>query len=156
MDSDAVDFDNWARMIAPLSSPHARLAKRFIDFGTNLPMGAPHPLVVANNDASVKTFQKLGVLDCCSNSARIKVVEKCSNSTVAIAWHDATGGNYGYQIWRKDHSKCAAICALSGHPIRAGDAVYCPQRSGRLPINVTAMILVSELSNVPGRRISKG
>lgn len=77
-------------------------------------------------------------------SARIEIVERCSDTLVTVSYRDATTGRYGEQVWRLIRARGQGICALSGNPIRRGDPVYRPYVRGRhLPANANWMVLPS-------------
>ena len=71
----------------------------------------------------------------------LDIVEKYSNSTIAVCWRDATSGCYGEQLWKVGTARAGSICALSGLQIRRGDAVFRPLTRGYKPANNDSMIL---------------
>lgn len=73
----------------------------------------------------------------------LHIIEKYSNSTIAVYWCDATAGCYGEQLWRVVTARAGSTCALSGLQIRRGDAVFRPAARGRKPANGDSMILAS-------------
>jgi hypothetical protein len=73
----------------------------------------------------------------------LHIVEKYSNSTIAVCWRDATSGCYGEQLWRVVTARAGSTCALSGLQIRRGDAVFRPSTRGHKPANNDSMILAS-------------
>jgi hypothetical protein len=83
---------------------------------------------------------------CCSNSAAlVSVVERCSPTSVAICWCDATSGRYGDQVWKLRVARNKTICVLSGKAIRRGDPVYRPSMRGRAPANADLAISAEAL-----------
>lgn len=70
-------------------------------------------------------------------SAEVRVVERLSQCTAAVSWHDATSCNYESQIWRAGIARAKGRCALTGKTIRRDDAIYRPIGQ---PANAGAMI----------------
>jgi hypothetical protein len=56
---------------------------------------------------------------------------------------------YGEQQWRRSIAKKAGVCALSGHVIATGDAVYRPRLVQPAPRNIEAMILATVMEAIP-------
>ncbi|ABE30087.1 hypothetical protein Bxe_A2887 [Paraburkholderia xenovorans LB400] len=84
-----------------------------------------------------------------ATSFTITVLEHMTNSRVCLSWHDPTLCNYEEQVWTPALARRSGRCALSGVPIRRGDAVYRPQTRGQTPpANADAMILASALAQV--------
>ncbi len=82
-------------------------------------------------------------------SSTITVIEKLSDTLVSLSWHDSTLCNYEEQVWACGHARSSGRCALSGKPIRGGDAIYRPRSRGRaVPSNGAEMILASELARL--------
>ncbi|MFM0270976.1 DUF3331 domain-containing protein [Paraburkholderia aspalathi] len=77
----------------------------------------------------------------------VSLVERQTFSTVTIAWRDSTRCCYGDQIWHSTRARIEGVCAMSGRPIRPGDAVYKPRPCRPAPRNVGAMILTSALDD---------
>jgi len=76
----------------------------------------------------------------------VPILERLSQTTIAVSWCDATAGHYGDQIWTAGIADRRALCALTGAYIHRGDAVYRPRRSRtQLPANFDRMILASAL-----------
>jgi hypothetical protein len=76
----------------------------------------------------------------------VKVLEKPTNTTATVAWFDSTACHYGDQSWLLRVARSNGICALTGEPVRKGDRVYQPRKSGHRPCNANEMILSSVLS----------
>jgi Domain of unknown function (DUF3331) len=79
----------------------------------------------------------------------IKVLERHGQTGATIEWRDSTACCYGEQIWRRCIARRRGICALSGHVIAAGDAVYRPRLAKPPPRNIEAMILASVMETIP-------
>ena len=81
-------------------------------------------------------------------SAFIEILERCSPTSIAVCWCNATSGRYGDQLWALGVAPRQATCALSGAQIRPGEAVYRPriQGKGRSPSNADQLILASVVS----------
>ena len=89
-----------------------------------------------SGDAKLRTFT-------------VTVLERLSNSLVALSWRDPTLCNYEEQMWSPGLARTSGRCALSGLHIRKGDAIYKPVTRGqKVPLNRNAMILASELLKV--------
>lgn len=69
--------------------------------------------------------------------AEVTIVERLSEITAAVTWHDPTLCNYESQIWRVGLARVAGQCALSGARIIAGESIYRPIGQ---PANAGAMI----------------
>ncbi|WP_425434094.1 DUF3331 domain-containing protein [Paraburkholderia lycopersici] len=78
-----------------------------------------------------------------SSAAHMEIVERHSESLLSVCWCDATSGRYGAQLWKLTKARCRAVCALSGAPIRRGDAVYRPWVRGHAPANADWVVLAS-------------
>jgi hypothetical protein len=77
----------------------------------------------------------------------VSLIDRPSSSTATISWRDSTRGCYGDQVWSASRACAEGICAMSGRPIRPGDAVYKPRSCRRAPRNAGAMILTSALDD---------
>jgi hypothetical protein len=85
----------------------------------------------------------------------IRVLERLSDSTLALSWHDPTSFNYSEQVWALCTARKGGTCALSGQSIRRGQPVYRPRRVGSsVPLNSGAMILARALTPVTEARES--
>ncbi|WP_321797950.1 DUF3331 domain-containing protein [Caballeronia sp. J97] len=77
----------------------------------------------------------------------IRVLERLSESTLSLSWHDPTSFNYSEQVWALCTARKRGTCALSGQAIRRGQPVYRPRRVGSsVPLNSGAMILALALT----------
>jgi hypothetical protein len=83
------------------------------------------------------------VPDVLKTNALVRVLERCSESSVVILWQDATRCNYGNQIWCRSRATKKGICALSGKFIKRGDPIYHPSLRPCPPANAYAVILAS-------------
>ncbi|MEZ2353960.1 DUF3331 domain-containing protein [Caballeronia sp. RCC_10] len=81
------------------------------------------------------------------DSLLISVVDRPTASTATLYWRDATRCCYPDQAWRTAVARRTGHCAMSGLPIRLGDAVYVPRRSAAVS-NANAMILASVLERL--------
>ncbi|SAK87904.1 DUF3331 domain-containing protein [Caballeronia ptereochthonis] len=82
-----------------------------------------------------------------AHCVNIRVLERLSDSTLALSWHDPTSFNYSEQVWSLCTARKRGTCALSGQAIRRGQPVYRPRRVGSsVPLNSGAMILALALS----------
>ncbi|QSN65054.1 DUF3331 domain-containing protein [Caballeronia sp. M1242] len=80
-------------------------------------------------------------------AANIRLLERLSESTLALSWHDPTSFNYSEQVWALCTARKGGVCALSGQAIRRGQPVYRPRRVGSsVPLNSGAMILALALT----------
>ena len=77
----------------------------------------------------------------------VRLVERQTPSTATISWRDSTRCCYGDQVWHSSRAHTEGVCALSGRPIRRGDAVYKPRPCRPAPRNDGAMILTSALDD---------
>jgi hypothetical protein len=83
----------------------------------------------------------------------IRVLERLSESTLALSWHDPTSFNYSEQVWALCTARKGGTCVVSGQSIRRGQPVYRPRRVGSsVPLNSGAMILPLALSPETGTR----
>lgn len=83
-------------------------------------------------------------------SAFVSVIERCSQTSIAICWCDATSGRYGDQLWKLRVARGKAVCALSGKTIRRGDLIYRPCVRGRSPANADQVICAEALEKWEG------
>ena len=91
-----------------------------------------------------------------SPHTQIDVMERLSESSVAVLWRDATRGRYGDQVWIVCRARIKGRCALSGAIIRRGDLVYKPRVRSAAPSNAAAMILASVVSEMPSMSVDGG
>jgi hypothetical protein len=83
----------------------------------------------------------------------IRVLERLSESTLSLSWHDPTSFNYSEQVWALCTARKGGTCVLSGQSIRRGQPVYRPRRVGSsVPLNSGAMILALALVPEPDLR----
>jgi hypothetical protein len=75
----------------------------------------------------------------------VKVLDKPTSTTATVAWWDSTSCHYGDQMWSMRTARVDGVCALTGAPVRKGDAVYQPRAYGFRPCNAEEMILSSAL-----------
>ncbi|RQR27401.1 MULTISPECIES: DUF3331 domain-containing protein [unclassified Burkholderia] len=76
----------------------------------------------------------------------IVAIERQTDSSVLVSWSDPTHCRYDEQRWISAKSRSLGRCALTGQPIRTGDAIYKPQwRGSKRPANCWEAILASEL-----------
>lgn len=81
-----------------------------------------------------------------SSNCTITIEDRLENRRVVLSWSDSTSCSYRGQLWRYAIARRAGTCALSGRPIRRGDAVFRPQSSVRsTPRNRGAMILAASI-----------
>ncbi|WP_413195098.1 DUF3331 domain-containing protein [Pararobbsia alpina] len=73
----------------------------------------------------------------CTSLADVKVLERLSDVTAAVTWHDPTLCNYESQIWREGTARITGLCALTGVRIVPGEPIYRPIGQ---PANAGAMI----------------
>ena len=78
--------------------------------------------------------------------ATVTILERASQSTVMVSWHDPTRCSYSFQLWRRFDAIRPGVCALSGIVINTGDSIYKPISKPR-PLNASAMILTTEVES---------
>jgi hypothetical protein len=71
----------------------------------------------------------------------VEVIERLSDTSVAVLWQDAT--RYDDQVWISYRARLKGHCALSGSEIRRDDLIYKPGVRMATPAKATAMILAS-------------
>ncbi|WP_454828572.1 DUF3331 domain-containing protein [Paraburkholderia xenovorans] len=74
---------------------------------------------------------------------QVEVIERLSETSVAVLWQDATRCRYDDQVWISCRARQKGYCALSGAVIRRDDLIYKPRVRASMPANATAMILAS-------------
>ncbi|WP_080430371.1 DUF3331 domain-containing protein [Burkholderia ubonensis] len=84
-------------------------------------------------------------------TASVSFVDRASATAVTIAWRDSTHCSYGDQAWHATRARTSGVCAISGRPVRIGDAFYQPRGRPR-PLNAGAMILASTLHEAEENR----
>ncbi|WP_269502858.1 DUF3331 domain-containing protein [Burkholderia sp. IMCC1007] len=85
----------------------------------------------------------------------IVAVERQTDSSMLVSWSDPTRCRYDEQRWisAKARGRGLGRCALTGQPIRAGDAIYKPQwRGEKRPANCREMILAAALEQFVARQ----
>ncbi|WP_244817588.1 DUF3331 domain-containing protein [Caballeronia sp. Lep1P3] len=127
--------DPWSRTLAMLddrSSRHDEPGERRSAFGRSLVRGG-----------LAETDEPHG-----ARCVNIRLLERLSESTLALSWHDPTSFNYSEQVWALCTARKRGVCALSGQAIRRGQPVYRPRRVGSsVPLNSGAMILALALAS---------
>jgi hypothetical protein len=126
-------LDPWSRTLAMLDSRATRASDK---------IGAPGCVARPLMQRTMREDRR-------SNDARsvsIRVLERLSESTLALSWHDPTSFNYSEQVWALCTARKGGTCVLSGQSIRRGQPVYRPRRVGSsVPLNSGAMILALAL-----------
>ncbi|RDJ98051.1 DUF3331 domain-containing protein [Paraburkholderia lacunae] len=84
-----------------------------------------------------------------SPRVQVEVIERLSDTAVAVHWQDATRGRYADQVWISCRARVTGRCALSGAMIRRNDLIYKPRGRGTTPANADAMILASVIKGPP-------
>lgn len=72
---------------------------------------------------------------------QVHVIDRPTQSTATVVWRDSTHCSYGDQVWHATRARAAGVCAMSGHAIWPGDAIYRPRPCRPAPLNAGAMIL---------------
>ncbi|ASW03031.1 hypothetical protein CJU94_31470 [Paraburkholderia aromaticivorans] len=84
-----------------------------------------------------------------SPHVQVEVIERLSDTSVAVLWQDATRCRYDDQVWIVCRARLKGYCALSGTVIRRDDLIYKPRIRASTPANATAMILASVVEQMP-------
>ncbi|WP_226377272.1 MULTISPECIES: DUF3331 domain-containing protein [Burkholderia] len=71
----------------------------------------------------------------------IALLDRISPRAATVSWSDPQDCKYGEQVWRLVTAKQSGICALSGQPVAAGDAIFRPAKVKPPPANAAAMML---------------
>ncbi|WP_424062459.1 DUF3331 domain-containing protein [Paraburkholderia sp.] len=80
-------------------------------------------------------------------ASKVTSIERQENASVLVSWCDPTMCHYVDQVWRRVTARNAGYCALTGQPIKRGDAIFKPRARGRnRPVNYDEMILASALA----------
>jgi hypothetical protein len=128
-------LDPWSRTLAMLDSRAGRSSER----------AGAH--ACAAPSLTLRTVKWTGHGDHDAHSVNIRVLERLSESTLALSWHDPTSFNYSEQVWALCSARKRGTCVLSGQSIRRGQPVYRPRRVGSsVPLNSGAMILALALA----------
>ncbi|AOJ26435.1 MULTISPECIES: DUF3331 domain-containing protein [Burkholderia] len=84
----------------------------------------------------------------------IVAVERQTDSSVLVSWSDPTHCRYDEQRWISAKARARGRCALTGHEIRHGDAIYKPQwRGAKRPANCREMVLASAVDQFVSRPV---
>ena len=75
----------------------------------------------------------------------VRVIERPTATRVTLAWRDPSRCAYGDQEWYLTRARRSGVCAVSGHEIRRGEAVYRPRPTRPQALNADAMIHTSVL-----------
>jgi hypothetical protein len=128
-------LDPWSRTLAMLESQPSRPSER----------SGAH---TCGTPALVQRTMQRGAYGVKpDHNVSIRVLERLSDSTLSLSWHDPTSFNYSEQVWALCTARKGGTCALSGQSIRRGQPVYRPRRVGSsVPLNSGAMILPLALS----------
>jgi|GEM_PF-600784 len=78
-----------------------------------------------------------------SRHRQVEVIERLSDTSIAVLWQDATLCRYADQVWISCRARLKGRCALSGATIRRNDPIYKPRVRSSVPVNAAAMILAS-------------
>lgn len=78
----------------------------------------------------------------------VHVLERCSATTIIVAWHEAARCHYAEQLWIRKKAARDGYCALSKVRVRAGDLVFVP-KGNPAPLNHTACIAEKAVSALP-------
>lgn len=84
-----------------------------------------------------------------SSHIQVEVIERLSDTSVAVLWQDATRCRYDDQVWISCRARLKGYCVLSGALIRRDDLVYKPRVRTTTPANASAMILASVIERMP-------
>jgi hypothetical protein len=132
-------MDPWSRTLAMLDDRSSRRTET-----SRTPSSLMHATVHSGRHAD----EPLN-----GGCVNIRLLERLSESTLALSWHDPTSFNYSEQVWALCTARKRGVCVLSGQAIRRGQPVYRPRRVGSsVPLNSGAMILALALA--PGEHAS--
>jgi hypothetical protein len=84
-----------------------------------------------------------------SRHVQVEVIERLSDTSIAVLWQDATRCRYADQVWIACRARLKGRCALSGAIIRRNDPIYKPRVRSAVPVNAGAMILASVIACMP-------
>ena len=121
MDQYLMDSDPWQRTVGLLDASCAdKLRDRF------------RHLVVSH-----------GLRRCSKSNGAVAIalLDRSSPQTATVSWSDPQNCRYGEQVWRLVTARRPWVCALSGRPVAAGDAIYRPRKVEPPPSNAAAMML---------------
>jgi hypothetical protein len=123
----------------------------------NMNQMGPWPHIVdclrSSSPCTARSTRKPAMLARCSPApnaltptASIRHIEWQTMHTIRVSWSDATLGQCHDQTWRAGLARTEGVCALTGVPVRRGDAVFRPLALGHdSPINAPHMILANTL-----------
>jgi hypothetical protein len=84
-----------------------------------------------------------------AETAVVTFVERFTPKSVSITWRDSTAANYCEQLWIRRIARSQGTCALTGHHIVRGDAVYGPAgRTAARPANAAQMVLAEAIEEL--------
>lgn len=89
-----------------------------------------------------------------SPHVQVEVVERLSETSIAVLWQDATRCRYADQVWISCRARLKGRCALSGAVIRRDDMIYKPRVRASIPANAAAMILASVVEQLPAVKVA--
>ena len=79
----------------------------------------------------------------------IRSVERITPRTATVEWCEPSVCHYAEQTWVHGVAKRDGYCALTGEPIRRGDAVFHPRHVSPPPRNAEAMIAAQRITELP-------
>ncbi|MBB5471158.1 hypothetical protein OKW30_005138 [Paraburkholderia sp. Clong3] len=83
-----------------------------------------------------------------SSHIQVEVIERLSDTSIAVLWQDATRCRYVDQVWISCRARVKGRCAVSGAVVRREDSIYKPRVRPTPPANATAMILASVIEQM--------
>ncbi|AUT76121.1 hypothetical protein C2L64_45675 [Paraburkholderia hospita] len=87
---------------------------------------------------------------------QVEIIERLSESSIAVLWQDATRCRYVDQVWIGCRARMQGRCALSDATIRRGDLIFKPKVRSALPANANAMILASVIAQILAKAAKGG
>lgn len=103
----------------------------------------------AEGEAYLKRPVNRAAVQMPSHHVQIEVIERLSESSIAVLWQDATRCRYADQVWISCRARIKGRCAVSGATIRRDDAIYKPRVRSAVPANAGAMILATVIERMP-------
>jgi hypothetical protein len=103
----------------------------------------------AEGEVYLKVPAKRVAQDVPSRHIQVEVLERLSETTIAVLWQDATRCRYLDQVWFSCRARIKGRCALSGAVIFRNDPVYKPRVRNAFPANAGAMILATVIERMP-------
>jgi hypothetical protein len=135
----AIDSDPWSQTLRLLDTLRARAQQESVHEPARRPAKPA-------TDAAPASGARHRAAPVCEASKRgevcatVTLIERLSATHVVLRWCSCTC-HYGDQTWVCGVARATGVCAVTGHLIRRGDAVYRPQNRSRLPpVNANAMI----------------